>query len=175
MFIRPGEGTCCLTPASKVTLARTSRGHVRRMTADSMNDPDLGTLTWDNKLDWWEGSIRLSSEVPFQLHIFARASEGSERAITADARRAIERIRQREPACRRYAADQLLNIRNSEWSQGDVISAEEFMRRLAPDSVEIHETGYTEIHFGDDGLFLGHSVGVRIRSDGGFQEAVLEG
>jgi hypothetical protein len=145
------------------------------MTADSMNDPDLGTLTWDERLNWWEGSIRLSSEVPFKLYIFARAGENPERMITADARRAIGRIRQRESACRRYAADQLLNIRNSEWSRGDVVSAEEFTRRLAPGSVEIHETGYTEIHFGDDGLFLSHSIGVRIRSDGSFQEAILEG
>lgn len=54
-----------------------------------MNDLDLGKLTWNDTLDWWEGSLRLSSEIPFQLYILAREGNTSERAITADARRTI--------------------------------------------------------------------------------------
>jgi hypothetical protein len=97
------------------------------------------------------------------------------RSITVDARVAIARIRTAEDACRSYACDELLEIHNSEWSEGGVIDAGEFKRRLEPDSVEVHESGYAEVHFRDDDLFWGHSVGVRIRPDGGFQEAVVEG
>lgn len=158
-----------------ITVPQVMRIKLGGRMSDTTSDSDLGTLIWDDRLSWWKGSIRLSSEVPFDLYIFARSDKTSERTITVEARCAVDRVRHHEPACRRYAAEALLEIHNSRWSERDVISADEFMLRLAPGSVEIHETGYAEIHFGDGGLFRGHSVGVRIRSDGSFQEAVIEG
>jgi hypothetical protein len=47
--------------------------------------------------------------------------------------------------------------------------------RLIPASIEIHEQGYAEFHFKDGSLFSGHGIGVRIKTDGSFQEAVIEG
>ncbi|MHC5066558.1 MAG: DUF2262 domain-containing protein [Planctomycetota bacterium] len=140
-----------------------------------MEDSDLGTLTWDAQLEGWEGSIQLSSKTPFHLYIFARTCLAIDRDITKEARLAIAKMRSHELACRRYAAEQLLAIHNAEWAEGRPISAAEFERRLKPDSLEIHESGYSEIHFGDDELFWGHSVGVRLRANGDFQEAVIEG
>ena len=145
------------------------------MSAHSLIDPDLGALTWNDELEFWEGSIRLSSSDAFQLVVFARANLIADRAISADARRAIARIRTAEDECRSFACKKLLEIHNEEWSEGNVIDAGEFMRRLEPESVEVHESGYSEIRFRDGGLFWDHSVGVRIRPDGSFQEAVVEG
>jgi hypothetical protein len=145
------------------------------MSADSMNDAELGDLTWNEQLEWWEGSIRMTSPKEFELFVLARSSLVADRSITADARAAIARIRTAEDACRSYACGELLEIHNSEWSEGSIISAGEFKRRLEPDSVEVHESGYSEVHFRDGDLFWGHSVGVRIRPDGSFQEAVVEG
>ena len=142
---------------------------------DAIEDPEFGLLTWDQSLDWWEGSICLSSEEPFHLYVLARPDWSTNRAITAEARRAIERIRGLEGACREYAATQLLAMQNAEWSDGTTVSRADFVRRLTPESVEIHENGYSEVHFGDDNLFWGHAVGVRIRPSGEFQEAVVEG
>jgi len=148
---------------------------VRRLVYVNMDDPDLGPMSWNEQLEWWEGSIRLTSDIPFILCVFARPRETNARAITQQSRHAIERVRSLERASREYAADQLLEIHNSEWAQGNPISGEEFSRRLVPDSLVIHETGYAEIHFRDGGLFWGHSVSVRIQADGNLQEAVVEG
>jgi hypothetical protein len=145
------------------------------MSANLMDDPELGTLTWNDQLEWWEGSIRMTSPKEFELFVLARPWLVEGRSITLDARIAIARIRTAEDACRSYACDELLEIHNSEWSEGSVIDADEFKRRLQPDSVEVQESGYAEVHFLDGDLFWGHSVGVRIRPDGGFQEAVVEG
>ena len=141
----------------------------------SLDDSELGRLTWDDRLKWWEGSISLSSNVAFRLYIFARQGHTPNRGITAEARSALQRIRGLEAACRRYAAEELIGIRNSEWSDGNAVSHADFVRRLTPESVEIHESGYSEMHFGDGDLFWGHSVGIRIGPDGTFQEAVVEG
>ena len=145
------------------------------MSVDSRADPDLGLLTWDEGLEWWEGSILLSSVAPYRLYVFARASHTPARNITKAARLSILRLRGLESACRRYAADQLLGVHNSEWTTGAPLSTEDFARRVTPDGIEVHETGYAEVHFGDAGLFSGHGIGVRIRPDGAFQEAVVEG
>jgi len=136
-------------------------------------DSDLGPLTWNAELDWWEGTIRLSSPELFRLYVFARSTP--EQTITNDAHSAIRCLRTLEDSCRRYAATELLAVHNEEWAENGPIKDDEFMRRLVPDSLVIHESGYAELHFGDGDLFWGHGVGVRIRPDGSFQEAVVEG
>lgn len=83
--------------------------------------------------------------------------------------------RQWRRQARAYAARELTSIYNQEWSGGKIVTELEFARRLMPASIEIHEQGYAEFHFKDAGLFSGHEVGVRIKADGSFQEAVIEG
>ncbi len=143
--------------------------------ADTITDELLGVLTWNDGLQWWEGRLQLDSDTPFTLYVFARSSFAPDRAITDECRTAIKRIIGSEAECRMYAANELLDIHNSEWNDGSPTSKEAFARRLTPDSVEVHESGYAEFHFGDGGLFCGHGVGVRLRASGEFQEAVVEG
>jgi hypothetical protein len=145
------------------------------MSEHSIDDAELGVLKWNEQLEWWEGAIRMTSSKELKLFVIARPSLVADRSITEDVRAAIARIRVAEDACRSYACGELLEIHNAEWSEGSIIDADEFKRRLEPDSVEVHESGYSEVHFGDGDLFWGHSVGVRIRPDGSFQEAVVEG
>ncbi len=139
----------------------------------TIQDQDFGELTWDDRLAWWEGFIHLSAPEPFQLYIHTQSSP--EREITSEARHAAARIRASEAAIRSYAADQLLETHNTGWNESDAISAAEFIRRLVPEAVSLHPTGYAEVAFADDDMFWGHTVGVRIRADGNYQEAVVEG
>jgi len=140
-----------------------------------LEDTELGTLNWNDQLRWWEGSIQLSAEKPFTLFVFARPELVAERGITDNVRESVFRIRDSEFTYRRWAATRLLNTYNAEWSDGRILSAAEFSNRMEPDSVEVHESGYTEIHFQDGGLFDGHGIGVRVRPDGSCQEVVVEG
>src|SRR5262245_55411895 len=112
------------------------------MESDVIDDPELGRLEWDPTLEWWEGRLDLSSSSPRPLFSFSRAIPG--RSVTPEARAAITRIRGFELACRGFAADQLLEVHNSEWSEGEPITKDEFVRRLNLDCIEIHESGYSE-------------------------------
>jgi hypothetical protein len=143
------------------------------MKPTAMIDPVFGALRWNPDLEWWEGSVKLVSATPFTLYIFARDTAVGE--ISDEARRAFRTLPQFESECRRYAASELLEIKNQEWAEKKEVSESEFIKRLIPDSVEIHESGYMELHFRGDDLFWGHGVGVRIQPDGKFQEAVVEG
>ena len=143
--------------------------------AELIIDESLGALRWDEQLQWWEGKIQLDSDTPFTLYLFARSDITPDRTITEECRKAVERIVGSEAKCRKYAAKELLDIHNSEWNDGPPTSSDEFARRLTVDSIEVHESGYSEIHFGDGGLFWDHGIGVRLRESGEFQEAVVEG
>ena len=143
--------------------------------SDSIKDETLGTLAWNNEFEWWEGKIKLDSDTPFVLYVFVRPDFTSDREITEECRMAVNRIVTSEAEYRVYAANQLCDIHNSEWNDGPLTSEEEIARRLVTDTVEVHESGYAEIHFGDGGLFWDHGVGVRLRPTGEFQEAVVEG
>ena len=139
----------------------------------SITDADFGDLVWNPDLDWWEGSVKLDSPQPFVLSVFSR--DDPDRRISDAARNALRRVARMEAMARAYAALQLTAICNREWSDGKIVTEREFARRLIPASIEIHEQGYAEFHFKDGGLFAGHEVGVRIKADGSFQEAVIEG
>jgi len=143
------------------------------MVMDSISDAEFGDLVWNPELDWWEGSVKLDSPRSFDLYVFSR--DAPDRRISDEARFAFRRVAGMETIVRAYAAGQLTSICNREWSDGRVVTEVEFARRLIPASIEIHEQGYVEFHFKDGGLFAGHEIGVRIKADGSFQEAVIEG
>src|SRR5512140_2047218 len=89
--------------------------------AESMkhNDPDFGELTFDAKIGWWEGRIELPSGSSFALYVHT-PSEADD-FITDAARRAFEKMKSSEGVARRFAATELLQIHNEEWSEGDPI------------------------------------------------------
>ena len=138
-----------------------------------MTDPECGLLTWNSDLDGWEGAITLPSAQSVELFIFSR--EDPDGRITSSARAALQRIVKTEPELRRYAARELVEIHNSEWCDGPPLREDQFGQQLIPESVEVHEGGYAEVHYQGEGLFDGHSIGVRIRENGELQEAVVEG
>lgn len=145
------------------------------MNADFISDEELGLLEWNELCGWWVGTVAMSSGREFEIHLLARPSVVSDRAITTAARAAIARVRTMEDACRVYACSKVLDYYNAEWSNGRPLDASEFMRRLEPGYIVVHESGYCEVCFGDGELFLGHSVDVRIRPDGSIQSAGVEG
>ena len=105
--------------------------------ADSITDETLGALAWDSQFEWWEGKIKLASDTPFILYLFARGDFTPDRRITDECRATVTRIVGSESEYRQYAAGQLCEIHNSEWNDGPPTSEEEFARRLVPDTVEV--------------------------------------
>jgi hypothetical protein len=68
-----------------------------------------------------------------------------------------------------------LEILNSTWNEGDPIDADEFIRRMSPDSIVVHAGGRADVSYHDDDMFLGHAISVRIAPDGTFIESLIEG
>lgn len=136
------------------------------------SDPQLGKLTFDTEIGWWEGRATLPSGTSFALYVHTPSE--SDQSITEAARAAFEKMTSSEATALHFAAEELLPIHNEVWSEGKLIDAREFMQRLVPAAIQVWPDGDAEISFDDDGLFWGHEVAVRYRN-GKFTEAVVQG
>jgi hypothetical protein len=135
-------------------------------------DEQLGELTYDPRIGWWEGRVTLISGASFVLYVHTPGR--GDNSITEGAKIGFEKMRNSERIAREFAASKLLAVHNDTWNEGDEIDASEFMRRLVPAAIQVWPNGNAEISFGDDNLFWGHEVGVRYRG-GEFSEAVVQG
>jgi hypothetical protein len=125
-------------------------------TPASVDDPVLGRLDWDGKLDWWVGSVDYAPghrvEV-FVNHDFGSGRPGDE---IAAAGRNLARVREREAGYRRWSADRLHGRR---WNTDEPMTPAEIADLLRVASLEFGSDGGVRIFWDDqDRLFGGHNV-----------------
>jgi hypothetical protein len=147
------------------------------MAERTIHDEVLGTLTWNDTLDWWEGRVELVPGHGIGLSLTVEEDEADAPAVAeiAFARDLLARLREREPEARVVAAEELLEIYNEEWNDEEPLSEEEFMSRLTLEDVNIAPDGSAELYYQDDGLFAGHTVLVTVGADGNFEDADVAG
>ncbi len=145
-----------------------------------IHDEILGTLTWNNSLDWWEGQaelspgrlVRISLSVDDEKAGDEVAGEATDRE---PARRALVRLQEHEPEARIAAADELLEIYNTEWNDVAPLDEDEFTARLTLNDVSLSFNGSAELFYDDGGLFGGHAVLVTMAANGNFTDADIAG
>lgn len=138
-------------------------------------DEVLGPLTWDDQLDWWAGRAELAPGHRIGLSLTVEHEDPLSEAEIATARRVLLHLREHEPEARIVAAEELLDIYNAEWNEGEPLDEEEFMSRLTLDDLNIAPDGSAELFYRDDDLFAGHTVLVSIGADGNFDDADIAG
>lgn len=143
----------------------------------TIQDDLLGSLTWNGDLDWWEGRVQLAPGHPLRLSLSVEVEDADIVPVNeiAHARRILLFLREHEPEARLVAADELLEIYNAEWNEGDPLEEEEFMERLTLDDVNIAPDGSAELFYQDDDLFAGHTVLVTVDAQGNFSDADIAG
>jgi len=141
--------------------------------SDSIYDAQFGDLIWDETSDWWTGRIDLYNYPRIELNI-SPPDEG-DRIITDQARHSFRIITESENQIRQKACDELLEVHNQSWNESAPLTAEEFMRRMIPESVSLYADGGAEIYFADDDMFWGHVIIVSLSSEGEFSDAYIAG
>lgn len=135
----------------------------------------FGTLTLDRELVWWETEQQWAGE-PVTLSL--SPTEDGDVGAASEAAEALWRSQPDwDRSLRARAIDELLELKNESWrDEGEAeVTVEEFGRRMKPESVTVYADGDFEFWFGDDGLFLGHSIVVRGRLAGGATDADIAG
>lgn len=122
----------------------------------TLEHPAFGRFTFDERLDWFE--IRadwLGREVSISI---GTGSDGH--ADAEPAARLFAKAADWDRRARDLAADDLLAVHNEHWLDDDAqpLSREEFMARMALESIGFNPGPYIQFYFEDGGLFAGHTI-----------------
>lgn len=139
-------------------------------------DPMLGHLTWIEEDGWWLGHVDLAAGHKIEITVDKWDNEELDLDATlAAARVALGRILADELVIRRAIAVNLHSRFNETWSQGELLSEEEFIARLRLTSAGFQPDGCAVLYYNDGRLFAGHLVVVEMSADGSLGRAFLAG
>ncbi|MCA9608003.1 MAG: DUF2262 domain-containing protein [Myxococcales bacterium] len=154
------------------TVAATLSAPPRRKVRGRRLHAALGQLLHDDRLGAWTGRATWDGS---EVELFVRGSlELDEEAFDRTADRLVS-VSNAE--LRTYAAAELLDVHNDDWSDdGDPpLDAATIAARLRPQSLTVAEEGTVTVFFSDGGLFSGHSVVVVVAPDGVPVDAQIAG
>ncbi|HEX5222252.1 MAG TPA: DUF2262 domain-containing protein [Verrucomicrobiae bacterium] len=141
--------------------------------SELIKDELFGSLKYDVNLRWYLGQVEFSPGHRVELSISVEGVDPY--AAIQRARQTFPRVQSREAELRRAAAREKLALYNDQWSEGEKIDANEFMRRIALSSVTIHPEGEVQLWYADGNLFAGHWIAVSTDSELQFQHVEIAG
>ncbi len=136
-----------------------------------MQDPVLGSLDWDDQLQWWIGGAKISPD--HSVEIFISPGDDPQDAVLSRVRTGLERIRSNDLEYRRWTAEQVVDDR---WNSAEAMTAEEITALLQLASIDFHPDGGAGLYWNDeDRLYGGHNLITELNRDGQCTEVRIEG
>jgi|SRR5579862_8481185 len=138
---------------------------------ESLEDPVLGPLKWDDRLQWWVGEAALLPDrsVPFMIS----PDREREEDVLGRVRISLARIKEHQRAYRNWTAEQVLNRR---WNTEEPMSVLDIAELLRLASLDFHPDGGVGLYWGDqDRLFGGHNLITEVDANGQFVQVRMEG
>jgi hypothetical protein len=153
------------------------------VTPDPVDDPVFGRLVWVPSVHWYEGTVRLLTGEPVEIHLSPFDSLHQPYPDVLDDPHGFfgrcadfcRLIVPRLDEYKGYVADDLLAIHNSNWREytqdgrdvvTPVIDRATFVSRLVPHSISVSDPSGGEVWFEDGGLFWGHDLRVDLDERG---------
>lgn len=123
-------------------------------------DDLLGTLEWDDNLNWYSGEVRLAN-ASFNISLNPDAGTDASRAL-ARARQIVEDFERYRQLAADYAVDGLLGLKNETWldESDDEESPETFKAKMTLQAITVEAEGDVTFWHHDGDLFWGHSIQV---------------
>ncbi len=139
--------------------------------AESLQDSILGSLDWDNRLQWWIGKADLTAE--HTVEIFISPDNDAPEAVLNRARAGLMRIRSNDLNYRRWTAEQVMDDR---WNSEEEMTVEEITALLQLASIDFHSDGGAGLYWDDaDRLYGGHNLITELDPNGKCIEVRMEG
>ncbi|OUL27696.1 hypothetical protein BV372_25650 [Nostoc sp. T09] len=143
------------------------------MSKKTIKNEVLGELVWDSDLDCWSSKVEITPGNIVNLSVDIEDVETS--AVIERASHSFTRIQKQEVNLRRCAANQLLDLYNHTWNDGDEIDCPTFMKLIKLEEVHFNSNGSANLYYDDGDLFWGHTIILSIDCDGAFKDANIAG
>ena len=140
----------------------------------TISHASLGTVQYEASLGWYEGTTTIAEEL-LSFYLSAESETESVHSLST-AESCWPRLPAFVASAKSFAANRLLALKNGEWSDedGKQVSHQQFVERLATESIVFYPDGDIELTFKDGGLFFGHVVLVAATTEG-FADATIAG
>jgi len=137
--------------------------------------PSVGAIEFDEKYQCFSGKYRRK---PYSFTLTVDTSD--RKALTGlipSLSDIIRNIADIDSRARKYAASELLELKNDTWLEDgeDMCSEDDFMARMSIETLSFSEDGDFEIYYEDGDLFWGHSIKVDITGGGKIERAEICG
>ncbi len=124
------------------------------------DDPLFGSLTFNRSISWWEANVSWAKQ-SVTLYLSAEHMADLDAALLVahslwnDQAAWDKRVRE-------YVVRYLLDLKNASWLDDDEksLSAEQFLKRIALESISVDGDGAFSFMYDDGDLFWGHSIEV---------------
>lgn len=122
----------------------------------------LGTLAWDDNLNWYRGEVRLAN-TSFKVSLTPDEGTDASNALSR-AKQIIEDLEQYQQMAADYAVHGLLELKNDIWLEegGEKVSADEFKAKMMLEAITVEADSNVTFWHNDGDLFWGHSIQVCI-------------
>jgi len=139
-----------------------------------IEDDVLGTLKWDDNLNWFSGKFT-DGRVTFEI-LLKPDEAGSLASALERARKVVRKKDEYVQLAKSLAAENLLDLAN-EWNEDDEhrLTAEDFMSRITLESMVFAADGGISFYHNDGNIFWGHSVQLCIDKNDHYVHADIPG
>jgi hypothetical protein len=139
-----------------------------------IEDAVLGRLTWDGRFNEWGARFAVTPGLLVEVCLTPAGDEADDVTV-ARGRDFVHWLRQNEPAARRFAAAELLDVFNGAWNDGEPLSAQAFADRITLGTAGVTPDGGAVLYYEDGDLFAGHCVIVSVSEVRAFTHAAIAG
>jgi uncharacterized protein (TIGR03067 family) len=124
----------------------------------ALADEVLGRLAWDDNLNWYSGKIA-KGDISVEVSL-TRDQHGSVDRTQARARHVVQNLPTYIELARRYAVENLLDLKNDNWldEEEEPLTAAAFRQRMTLESMVFSSNGGITFYHDDGNLFWGHCI-----------------
>ena len=141
--------------------------------------PSLGKLTYNDKLEWYEGKFKVESKV-IEVSVYNAEPKEFEKLISfvdkqINAKFYEEMLLKME--------SKMINLKNDAWLGEDeetgedepAMTIENFRKRVSISSIVFYDDCSSSIYCNDDDIFWGHTIDINIDKNGKYKDVNLAG
>lgn len=136
-----------------------------------VNDPFFGRMKLDRSVNWLECRRKSGFFTTYRVCV----SRDGDSYDGTRAKEIVTSLEARMPEIRDVIRRDLFDTYTDCWESVGKLNAAQFLKRVKLQSIVVSESGSSGCWFEDGGLFLGHSIEVRIDENGLIESANLAG
>ncbi len=136
------------------------------------NNHFLG-FDYDSESDEYTGKIEFKNE--YFIDVTISIEDYDRGTVLKSVEKTLHIIKKQEESYKRKTSDDLIELHNETWNEGEIISKEEFVNRIKLEGILFFCEGNAELYYNDGDLFWGHIIVVDVNENGEYESSQIYG